>query len=52
MQSVVSKRYAANLTDTETEQLGCDPVLVAYAMADPANRMVVTSEVSKPTLTR
>ena len=52
VQSVITKGYAANLTDTETEQLGRDPFLVAYAMADPANRMVVTSEVSKPTLTR
>ena len=52
VQSVITKGYAANLDDTETEQLGRDPFLVAYAMADPANRMVVTSEVSKPTLTR
>lgn len=52
VQSVITKGYAANLTDTETEQLGRDPFLVAYAMVDPENRMVVTSEVSKPTLTR
>lgn len=52
VQSVITKGYAANLTDTETEQLGRDPFLVAYAMVDPENRMVVTSEVSKPTLKR
>ena len=52
VQSVITKGYASNLDDTETEQLGRDPFLVAYALADPANRMVVTSEVSKPTLTR
>ena len=52
MQSVINEGYAANLTDTETEQLGRDPFLVAYAMADPSNRTVVTSEVSKPRLTR
>jgi hypothetical protein len=40
------------LTDTEAEQLGRDPFLIAYALADAANRTVVTSEVSKPTLTR
>jgi hypothetical protein len=52
VQSVVSKGYAPNLTDTEAEQLGRDPFLVAYALVDAANRTVVTSEVSKPTLTR
>ena len=52
VEKVITKGYAANLTDTETEQLGRDPFLVAYAMVDPENRMVVTSEVSKPSLTR
>ena len=52
VQSVITNGYAPNLTDTEVEQLGRDPFLVSYAMADPAHRMVVTSEVSKPTLTR
>jgi hypothetical protein len=52
VQSVINKGYAPNLTDTEAEQLGRDPFLIAYALADVANRTVVTSEVSKPTLTR
>jgi hypothetical protein len=52
VQEVIAKGYADNLTDTEAEQLGRDPFLVAYAMVDPGNRVVVTSEVSKPTLTR
>lgn len=52
VQSVIATGYAPDLTDTETEQLGRDPFLVAYAMADPKNRVVVTSEVSKPSKTR
>lgn len=38
--------YAPDLTDDEIEVIGRDPFLVAYAMADPANRTVATSEVS------
>ncbi len=45
---VVEDGYAADLSDQEVEQLGRDPFLVAYAMADPANRCVVTTEVSSP----
>ena len=52
LQSVISAGYAPDLTDTETEQLGRDPFLIAYALVDPKNRMVVTSEVSKPSKTR
>ncbi len=52
VQNVITEGYAPNLTDTEIEQMGRDPFLVAYAMVDPANRMVVTSEASKPRLTR
>jgi hypothetical protein len=52
VQAVITKGYAADLTDTETEQLGRDPFLVAYALADPKNRVVVTAEVSKPSKTR
>lgn len=52
VQTVISEGYAPDLTDTEAEQLGRDPFLIAYALADAANRTVVTSEVSKPTLTR
>ena len=52
VQNVVIQGYANNLTDIESEQLGRDPFLVAHAMADPDNRIVVTSEVSKPTLMR
>ncbi len=45
---VVSEGYAPDLTDDEVESLGRDPFLVAYALADPANRCVVTLETSSP----
>ena len=45
---VVGDGYASNLTDDEIERLGRDPFLVAYALADPGDRCVVTTEVSKP----
>lgn len=48
VERVVTRGYAPDLTDTEVEQLGRDPFLVAYAMAAPDKRIVVTSEVSKP----
>ena len=40
--------YALDLTDDEVEKLGCDPFLIAYALADLAHRCVVTTEVSRP----
>jgi hypothetical protein len=49
---VVTIGYAPDLTDIETEALGRDPFLVAYALTDPKNRVVVTAEVSKPSKTR
>lgn len=44
--------YVDDLTDDEVLKLGRDPFLVAYALVDPANRCVVTTEVSKPSKTR
>lgn len=52
VQKAITVGYAPDLTDTELEQLGRDPFLVAYAMAAPDTRVVVTSEVSKPSKTR
>ena len=49
---VVDDGYAADLTDDEVEKLGRDPFLVAYAIADPGARYVVTTERSKPTKQR
>lgn len=45
---VVDVGYAPDLTDDEIEKLGRDPFLVAYALADPDHRCVVTTEHSKP----
>jgi hypothetical protein len=52
VQKAITAGYAPDLADTELEQLGRDPFLVAYAMAAPNTRVVVTSEVSKPSKTR
>jgi hypothetical protein len=49
---VVSDGYAHDLTDDEVEKLGRDPFLIAYAIADPAERCVVTTEVSRPSAQR
>lgn len=50
--SVVAVGYAVDLTDDELVKIGRDPFLVAYAAAGAPNRVVVTTEVSKPTKTR
>jgi hypothetical protein len=52
VQRVVSNGYATDLTDSELEQLGRDPFLIAYGMAQPSDRCVVTTEVSKPSKKR
>ena len=48
----VMAAYATNLDDTEIEQLGRDPFLIAYGLADPAGRYVVSNEISKPSKLR
>jgi len=52
VQLVTITGYAANLTDDEVEQLGKDPFLIAYGLVAPADRCIVTNEVSKPKRTR
>jgi hypothetical protein len=52
VRQVVSNGYAADLNELELEELGRDPFLIAYALADPRNRTVVTVEKSKPTSQR
>jgi hypothetical protein len=52
VQHVVSTGYAPDLRDDEVEKIGRDPFLIAYALADPAGRTVVTTEVSKPSTQR
>lgn len=49
---VVTQGYAPNLTDDEIDTLGRDPFLIAYALADPQSRCVVTLEASKPSRQR
>lgn len=49
---IVTEGYAPDLTDSEIEQIGRDPFLVAYAVRDARNRTVVTTEVSKPSKQR
>lgn len=45
---VVEIGYAPDLTDDEIEKIGRDAFLISYALVDPGNRCVVTTEVSKP----
>jgi len=47
VQQVVNNGYASDLTDDEIEQLGRDPFLVAYAIAN-GDRQIITAETSKP----
>jgi hypothetical protein len=49
---VVSEGYAPDLTDQEIAQIGRDPFLIAYALVSPAERSVVTAEVSRPSRVR
>ena len=48
VQRAVSQGYAPDLTDAEVDELGRDPFLVAYGLADPARRRIVTAEASRP----
>jgi hypothetical protein len=52
VQRVVDDGYAKSLTDTEIEQIGRDPFLIAYAMMDMSAHVVVTLEVSAPSKIR
>ena len=40
--------YVANPTDDELEKIGRDPFLLSYALKNPENRCIVTTESSKP----
>lgn len=46
--ATIRNGYAADLTDTELEQVGRDPFLIASARMDVEKRVVVTAEVSSP----
>jgi hypothetical protein len=45
VQRVTLDGYAPDLTDIELEVIGRDPFLIAYALADVENRIIVTGEV-------
>jgi hypothetical protein len=49
---VIDQGYASDLTDDEVEKIGRDPFLIAYALVEPLNRCIVTTENSKPNKTR
>ncbi|MCY4359776.1 MAG: DUF4411 family protein [Cyanobacteria bacterium MAG APA_bin_95] len=44
----VVNKYASDLNDKELESCGGDLFLIAYALRDTEERIVVTNEVSKP----
>lgn len=48
----VIQRYAHDLDDAEIIEIGRDPFLIAYALAQRADRVVVTVEASKPSTRR
>lgn len=52
VQRVVTGGYSPDLTDDEVEKIGRDPFLIAYALAHPGDRCVVTTEVSRPSAQR
>lgn len=45
---IVREGYAPDLTDDELIRLGRDPFLISYALSDPDNRCVVSTEASRP----
>ncbi|MDE0433978.1 MAG: DUF4411 family protein [Bryobacterales bacterium] len=45
---VIEEGYAPDLSDVELERVGLDPFLIAYALSNPSQRVVVTTEHSKP----
>ena len=48
VQQVVEQGYAPDLNEHELERLGRDPFLIAYALANPTTRCIVTTEISRP----
>ena len=50
--NVIELGYASDLRDEEIETVGRDPFLIAYALADSSNRVVVTTEHSRPSRMR
>ncbi len=49
---VTEQGYAPDLDDAEIQKVGRDPFLIAYAFVNPIERVVVTTEHSKPSRLR
>lgn len=52
VQRATATGYAPDLDDEERAKVGNDAFLIAYALAEPSMRCVVTMEESKPSRTR
>lgn len=48
VRKVTDEGYAEDLSDTEIPKVGRDPFFIAYALVNPAERTIVTTERSKP----
>jgi hypothetical protein len=48
VRQVTENGYAPDLTDIEIEEIGRDPFLIAYALVDANERVVVSTEASRP----
>jgi hypothetical protein len=46
LNQVLTAGYAPDLNDSEIEEIGQDPFLIAYALPTPADTTIVTKEVS------
>jgi hypothetical protein len=42
LNEVLAAGYAPDLNDSEIEEIGQDPFLIAYALANPGDRTIVT----------
>ena len=52
VRKVTNEGYANDLSDIEIEKIGRDPFFIAYALANPIERSIVTTENSKPSRQR
>ena len=52
LRKVISEGYASDLTESELEQVGRDPFLIAYAIPLTPHVTIVTREIAKPSKKR
>ena len=48
VRKVTEEGYAPDLSDIEIEGVGRDPFFIAYALVDPKDRSIVTTETPRP----